>query len=112
MPKGKELKVAPTRRVGFEPSENDIKRAVKDFLKLKHIFCFYLLQGLGAYPGLPDMVAHIKGRVVYIEVKTKRGKLSLAQGFFQAECEEDGVDYWVVRDVMDIEGRLCLEGLC
>ena len=106
------LKVAPTRRVDFEPSENDIKRQIKDFLKLKHIFCFYLLQGLGAYPGLPDMVAHIKGRVVYIEVKTKRGKLSLAQGFFQAECEEDGVDYWVVRDVMDIEGRLCLEGLC
>ena len=104
--------MAPTQRVGFEPSENDIKRQIKDFLKLKHIFCYHLLQGLGAYPGLPDMVAHIKGRVVYIEVKTKRGKLSLAQGFFQAECEEDGVDYWVARDVMDIEGRLCLEGLC
>ena len=108
--------MAPTQRVGFEPSENDIKRQIKDFLKLKHIFCFYLLQGLGAYPGLPDMVAHIKGRVkgrvVYIEVKTKRGKLSLAQELFKARCEEDGVDYWVVRDVMDIEGRLCLEGLC
>ena len=98
--------MAPTRRVAFEPSENDIKRAVKDFLKLKHIFCFYLLQGLGAYPGLPDMVAHVKGRVVYIEVKTKRGKLSLAQELFKARCEEDGVEYWVVRDVADIADRV------
>ena len=95
-----------TQRVGFEPSEADIKRQIKDFLKHMHIFCFYLLQGLGAYPGLPDMVAHIKGRVVYIEVKTKRGKLSLAQELFKARCEEDGVNYWVVRDVADIAGRV------
>ena len=105
MPKGRELKVAPTRRVGFEPSEADIKRQIKDFLKHMHIFCFYLLQGLGSYPGLPDMVAHIKGRVVYIEVKKRSGKLTLAQGFFEAQCEEDGVEYWVVRDVADIAGR-------
>jgi len=95
--------VAPTQRVGFEPSENDIKRQIKDFLKLKHIFCFYLLQGLGAYPGLPDIVAHIGGRVVYIEVKKRSGKLTPAQELFKARCEEDGVDYWVVRYVTDLE---------
>ena len=105
MPKGKELKVAPTRRVDFEPRENDIKRQIKDFLKLKHIFCYHLLQGLGAYPGLPDMVAHIGGRVVYIEVKKRSGKLTPAQELFEAQCEEDGVDYWVVRDVADMAGR-------
>ena len=98
--------MAPTRRVAFEPSENDTKRAVKDFLKLKHIFCFYLLQGLGAYPGLPDIVAHIGGRVVYIEVKKRSGKLTPAQELFKARCEEDGVEYCVVRDVADIAGRV------
>ena len=57
---------------------------------------------------MPDIVAHIGGRVVYIEVKKRSGKLTPAQELFRAQCEEDGVDYWLVRDVTDLELALTL----
>ena len=36
MPKGRDLKMAPTRRVDFEPSENDFLVAVLELAKLCH----------------------------------------------------------------------------
>ena len=36
-------------------TETDIRRQVTDYLQLRQYFCFYVLQGLGAYKGIPDL---------------------------------------------------------
>ena len=82
--------------------ETDIKSAVKDYLAIKGIFSYPVLQGLGAYRGLPDRVMHFKGRVVYLEIKKPKGKLSPHQGAFEIQCMDDMIEYLVIRSLDDI----------
>ncbi len=82
--------------------ETDLKLAVKQYLDIRGIFNFPLLQGLGSYKGLPDRVAHINGKVVYLEIKKLKGKLSLHQETFANECFADGIDYWIIRSLDDL----------
>jgi hypothetical protein len=49
------------------------------------------------------MVAVKNGRVLWIEVKTEKGKLSAEQGEFQKNIEEHGGKYVIARGVEDIE---------
>ena len=87
-------------------TETHIKGQVKDLLAYEGIFNYHILQGLGAYKGVPDRGMHYKGRVVYLEIKTPTGKLSEHQEAFKRQCEEDGIDYWVIRSIEDLEERL------
>ncbi len=82
--------------------ETDIKHAVKQYLDIKGIFSYPLLQGLGAYKGLPDRAMHFKGRVVYLEIKKPKGKLSIHQEAFGLTCFTDGIEYLVIRSLDDI----------
>ena len=94
----------------YKQTETDLKRTIKDYLAIRGIFSYPLTQGLGSYPGLPDRVMHIErhfpheptSRVVYIEVKRPKGKLSLAQEAFQEQCVGDRIDYWVIHDVDEL----------
>ena len=79
--------------------ETDLKLVVKQYLDIKGIFNYHLLQGLGAYKGLPDRVAHINGKVVYLEIKKLKGKLSPHQKVFFEQCMIDDVDYAVIRSL-------------
>jgi len=83
-------------------TEKDIRRVCKDYLEIKGWFVFHLLQGLGCYPGLTDMVAIKDGRVLFIEYKKPGGKQSEEQKKFQADLERVGGEYILVR---------CLENL-
>lgn len=49
--------------------EKDVRLVVKQWLQWHKWFVFYNLQGLGCYPGIPDLVAIKKNHVVYIELK-------------------------------------------
>lgn len=49
--------------------------------------------------GMADLIVIGKGRVVFLEVKTLRGKQSIKQKVFQELCEKHGVKYAVVRGV-------------
>jgi len=82
-------------------TETQIKRQIKDYLKIKGYFWYWLVQGLGSFRGLPDLVVHDKV-VVYLEVKTEKGKLSVYQQAFKKECEESNIEYYVVRSVEDV----------
>ncbi len=82
--------------------ETDIKSAVKDYLAIKGIFSYPILQGIGAFRGLPDRVMHFKGRVVYLEIKRPRGKLSPHQKLFGHQCIDDSIAYLVIRSLDDI----------
>lgn len=86
-------------------TETDIRRQVTDYLQLRQYFCFYVLQGLGAYKGIPDLIAAKDGRVLFIELKTARGRQSEHQKKFQADLEAHGGEYVLCRGVDDLQGR-------
>ena len=82
--------------------ESEIRAQVRDLLRWKGWFVYYLLQGLGCYPGLSDMVAVKNGRVIHIELKPRTGKQSDNQIQFQADIEAAGGEYRVVRCIEDV----------
>ena len=87
-------------------SETDIKKQIADYLKIRGVFNYPIRQGLGCYPGLPDRVMHVLGRVVYLEVKKAKGTLSDNQKKFRDQCLADGIDYWVIRSVEELDEKL------
>ena len=86
-------------------SESDIRQQVKDYLKIKGWFCFHVLQGLGSYKGIPDLIAAKNGRVVFVELKTKTGQQSEYQEQFQADFEAAGGEYILCRGIEDLQER-------
>jgi len=90
-------------RLKIKVTENDIKLQCKQYLSLKGYFHFYLLAGMGAYKGIPDIVAIKNNRVLFLECK-RPGKsiLSEYQKQFQADIENQGGEYYVVRCLEDL----------
>ncbi len=86
-------------------TETDIRRQVTDYLRIKGWFVFYVLQGLGAYRGIPDLIAVKNGRVLFIELKSARGRQSDHQKKFQADLEAAGGEYILCRGVEDLLKR-------
>ena len=83
--------------------EADIRAQIKDYLEWQGWFVFYHLQGLGSYPGLPDLQAVKNGRTLYIEVKSSTGRQSAHQKRFQHAVENAGGIYILARSVDDLK---------
>ncbi|MFW5887701.1 MAG: VRR-NUC domain-containing protein [Bacteriovoracia bacterium] len=84
-------------------TENDVKRVVKDYLSVKGWYHFYILQGMGAFKGIPDIIAIKNGRVLFLEIKKPTGKQSEHQKEFQKNIEHQGGEYVLVRKLEDLE---------
>lgn len=82
--------------------ESEIRATIKEYLQLKGWFVFYHLQGLGSYPGLPDLQAVKNGRTLYIEIKRSSGRQSENQKKFQRDLEAAGGKYIIARGIEDI----------
>lgn len=83
-------------------TENMIKRQVKDYLNIRGWFNFHILQGLGAYRGIPDRIAIKDGRVLFLEMKGPGKTQSDHQKKFQADIKRAGGEYYVVRSLEEI----------
>ena len=82
---------------GLRINEKDIRRICRDYLRLKGWFVFHLLQGLGCYPGLTDLVAVKNGQVLFIELKRPGKNIqSDPQKEFQSKIELAGGMYILV----------------
>jgi len=75
--------------------ETGEKSAIKDYLKAIGAFYYHNLAGLGVFPGIPDLTAIVKGRVIQIEVKADVGKQSENQKNFQIVWESQGGCYLI-----------------
>ena len=82
--------------------ETAIKNQIKDYLDLKGIFHFPVLQGLGAAKGVPDRIAVKDGIFYGIEVKTPKGRLSEHQKAFRDRVVAAGGVYIEARSVEDV----------
>lgn len=98
-------------------SEASIQKACLDLLSLRGILALRINSGCIkvekrlirlAPEGTSDILAvlHPQGRLMAVEVKTPRGRLTEAQkGFLEAVRESGGVAL-VIRDVIDLEAAL------
>jgi len=83
--------------------ENLVKKEIKDWLSIQNWFHFPILQGLGAYHGIPDIIAVKNGIVLFIEVKSATGRLSESQQDFFRQIAGHGGHYIIARGYKDIE---------
>ncbi|WP_461367302.1 VRR-NUC domain-containing protein [Candidatus Darwinibacter acetoxidans] len=83
--------------------ESDIQRAIRDYLRLMGWFVWHNLQSLGSYRGLADLTAVKDGTVLFIEVKTSRGRLTQHQERFKDHLTRAGGHYVVARSIDDVE---------
>lgn len=87
-------------------TETDIRRQVRDYLRVKGWFVFHILQGgVGVYRGITDLIAAKDGRVLFIELKTARGRQSQHQKKFQTDLEAAGGEYVLCRGVDELRER-------
>lgn len=95
---------------------NELVRACEDYLTLKRIFFYRNNSGAlktahGSFvrfgaKGSPDIVAVVDGQYTGIECKMGSGRQSPDQKAFQAELENAGGRYLLVRDVNDLDALL------
>ena len=68
---------------------------------------------IGCRKGTADLFILIKGRIIFLEIKSTKGKLRTEQRCFKTLVESQGAEYYVLRDVEELGGilygRKCLE---
>lgn len=82
--------------------ESQIQAEIKQYLQIKGWFVYKNHQSLGSYKGIADLTAIKNGQVLWIEVKTTRGKVSPYQEAFKCDIEHHGGRYIVARSVDDV----------
>lgn len=85
------------------PKETDIQKAVKEYLQWQGWYVVKIHQSLGSHKGIADLYAIREGRSVWIEVKTKVGRLSKDQEKYRAEIEAHGGEYYIARSIDDVQ---------
>ena len=85
--------------------ESEVKLMVRKYLTIKGWFHFPIVQSIGSFRGAPDIIACKNGQILFIEVKTPRGKQSEYQKEFQRNIEAQRCKYLLVRDLDDLVDR-------
>ena len=97
-------------------TEAMVQRAILDYLEMasKQIAVYFFRAGSGAFktaqgryvktgrPGVPDIVACLRGRFVGLEVKTASGRQSKDQKRAEKDIQWAGGEYYIVRSVDDV----------
>lgn len=83
--------------------ETIIQNAVKQFLQFRGWYVIRNQQGLGSHKGMADLTACKNGMVVFVEVKTPKGKQSDYQKQFQMDLASRGCAYEIATCVEDAE---------
>ena len=69
-----------------------------------------VLVGMGVYPGFADLIVLSGGRVLFLEVKSRTGRLSPPQVAFRDSVQAQGFAWALVRSVEDALGALADHG--
>jgi Holliday junction resolvase len=94
----------------FPRKESDLQRAIVQVLSYAGWLVMHIpnqstrgrQRWAGLLPGAPDLVAVKRGRVVFLEVKTEKGKVSEKQSEVYDLLRLHGMEVRVVRRVDDI----------
>ena len=69
-----------------------------------------ILVGMGVHPGFADLIVLSGGRVLFLEVKSKTGRLRPSQVIFRDAVQAQGIGWALVRSVEDALGALADHG--
>jgi hypothetical protein len=69
-----------------------------------------ILVGMGLYPGFADLMLLCQGRVLFLELKSLKGRLSPAQEAFRDAVLAQGFGWALVRSLDDAMGALADHG--
>ena len=69
-----------------------------------------ILVGMGVHPGFPDLMAFCDGRVLFLELKSVKGRLSPTQEAFRDAVQAQGHGWALVRSLDDALGALAEHG--
>ena len=69
-----------------------------------------ILVGMGLYPGFADLMVLCEGRVLFLELKSLKGRLSPAQEAFRNAVLAQGFGWALVRSLDDALGALADHG--
>lgn len=86
-------------------------QAIQQYMDLMGHYCVKNIGGLGVRKGRPDFDCCVRGRSVFIEVKTGGGVLDSDQRKERARIETAGGLYIEARSVDDVEDALVEAGL-
>ncbi len=107
--------------------ESILSRTITDYLgyerNLKHLWFsrlnsgdFFLPYGGGKFykvvgcgRGTADFIAIKDGRVIFLELKSDKGKQSNDQWLFQLEVKAQGADYYIIREFEELQEVLRCE---
>lgn len=90
----------------MKQTENQIQSAIRDYLKWHDWYVIRNQQSLGSLKGLADLTAIKGGRVLWVEVKTPRGRQSVYQMDFEAAIKAHGGEYLLTDSVDGVEEYL------
>jgi len=98
------------RRQLPEPTETEITKSIRQFLKIMGVFCWKQWQGPMSQPkGVADILGIYQGRFLAIEVKRRLGKLSPEQAKFLDRINHEGGIALCARSVDDVIAGLGME---
>jgi hypothetical protein len=83
-------------------AETLLKRECKRYLGIKGWFVRHIIQGMGSFDGIPDLLATKNGVTVEIETKAPKGVQSDRQKDYQRQLELHGGKYLLVKSVEDL----------
>jgi folate-binding Fe-S cluster repair protein YgfZ len=86
--------------------ESEILATCRELLRLHGWFVVRFQQGLGCHKGLSDLAALKAGKVLWIEIKTSKGRLSRHQQQFRCDIMRHGGTYLVIDNPDDLEAAL------
>ncbi|WP_300588409.1 VRR-NUC domain-containing protein [Marivita sp.] len=69
-----------------------------------------ILTGMGIHPGFSDLMILCEGRVLFLELKSVKGRLSPAQKAFREAVKAQGFGWALVRSLDDALGALADHG--
>ena len=69
-----------------------------------------ILTGMGIHPGFSDLMILCEGRVLFLELKSVKGRLSPAQKAFRDAMKAQGFGWALVRSLDDALGALADHG--
>ena len=91
--------------VFFHVPNETVSKTKRDLLRI------IKKKNLGMISGAPDFVIVTQNITIFIELKTKKGRQSDFQKMFQLWSEKNNIQYYVVRDVEDLEKILLNNGV-
>lgn len=71
---------------------------------------FNVYEYSGAMRGAPDITVVVKGKVIFVEFKAKRGVVREEQKDFWQRCQSLGVPYHICRSLPEFQAIMTYEG--